>query len=181
MRRFILQRHRDVTGVSGVGRVAEGVRFSDGRCALRWRLAIAAGAFYDSLEDLTAIHGHDGATEIVFLDPEERCLHEDLMTNCYVQVYQDAGKLDAGQRRKDDPQTLVYKGPAFVSGPKGSTERMAAVERVFELKLLLQSRKDLRSADRVELSAHVMEGGYSVASVEPSSLGGDWTLLLQRR
>ena len=181
MRRFILQRHRDPTGVSGVGWVAEGVQFTDGRCALRWRLAIAAGAFYDSIEDLCAIHGHNGATEIHFLDPLNTNGEKEDMTNCFVQVFQDEGRLDAGQRRKDDPQTLVYKGGAFLSGPKGATERMAAVERVFDMKLLLQTRKDLSSADRVELSEHVMAGAYSVTSVEPSSLGGDWTLLLQRR
>ena len=46
MRRFQLQRNFDITGVSGVGIVARGVRF----------------------EDAVTIHGHDGATQFVFVD-----------------------------------------------------------------------------------------------------------------
>lgn len=36
MRRFVLVRHRDVTGVSGTGVVAYGVEFPDGAAAVRW-------------------------------------------------------------------------------------------------------------------------------------------------
>jgi hypothetical protein len=38
-RRFELHRDTDITGVSGTGVVAEGVAFSDGVVALRWRSA----------------------------------------------------------------------------------------------------------------------------------------------
>ena len=71
MRRFVLMRHRDVSGVSGLGRVAEGVQFTDGRCALRWCLEVAATAVYDDIESLEAVHGHNGATDVVFLDAAE--------------------------------------------------------------------------------------------------------------
>lgn len=68
MRRFELVRHEDVNGISGTGVVAEGVEFSDGRCCMRWMTDTASTAAYDSLDDLRAIHGHSGASTIVFLD-----------------------------------------------------------------------------------------------------------------
>lgn len=69
MRTFTLQRTVDISGVSGTGVVAEGVEFSDGTAALRWRSGLASTAVYASVEDLVAIHGHHGATTVVWLDP----------------------------------------------------------------------------------------------------------------
>jgi hypothetical protein len=62
---FKLMRDHDVSGVSGTGIVAEGFVFADGTVALRWRGDLASSAFYDSLEDVEKIHGHDGSTRIV--------------------------------------------------------------------------------------------------------------------
>jgi hypothetical protein len=62
LRVFYLYRKTDATGVSGTGIVAEGVRFSDGTCALRWRTETSSTAIYASLDDLVKIHGHEGAT-----------------------------------------------------------------------------------------------------------------------
>lgn len=64
---FILFRDEDVSGVSGIGKVAEGVVFSDDKVALRW----VAGdhrstVIWDSLESVEKIHGHDGRTRIIF-------------------------------------------------------------------------------------------------------------------
>lgn len=70
MRRFALQRIEDVTGVSGVGFVAQGVEFDDGSCALRWLTATRSTAVYASMDDLRAIHCHHGATVIHYIDPE---------------------------------------------------------------------------------------------------------------
>jgi len=69
-RRFILHRRRDPTGVSGVGMVAEGVQFSDGRCVVRWRTSTAPSstAVHDSIGAVKAIHGHNGDTIVVWLD-----------------------------------------------------------------------------------------------------------------
>jgi hypothetical protein len=69
VRRFWLMRHHDATGVSGVGAVAEGCRFSTGRVALAWTGAVRSVVWYDGIDDLLTIHGHDGQTEIVWLDP----------------------------------------------------------------------------------------------------------------
>ena len=68
MRTFVLVRDVDVSGVSGTGIVCEGCQFSDGTAALRWRVdrAVSSTGVYGSIEDVEAIHGHNGATRVVF-------------------------------------------------------------------------------------------------------------------
>lgn len=57
----------DCSGVSGTGRVAEGVEFSDGWCALTWLTGrYSSVAFYPSIGAIEHIHGHRGNTSIVF-------------------------------------------------------------------------------------------------------------------
>jgi hypothetical protein len=68
MRRFVVDRLEDVSGVSGTGIVCEGVEFSDGVVAIRWKIGLKSTAIYDSMHDLRAIHGHDGKTQIIWLD-----------------------------------------------------------------------------------------------------------------
>jgi hypothetical protein len=63
---FYLERLEDPSGVSGTGRVAEGVVFSNGWVALVWLSASPSLAFYLSLESVEAIHGHGGKTRLVF-------------------------------------------------------------------------------------------------------------------
>jgi hypothetical protein len=67
-RRFELIRTEDETGVSGNGVVAYGVIFPDGRAVLRWDTKVNSTVFYDSLDDLKAIHGHGGKTRVVPID-----------------------------------------------------------------------------------------------------------------
>lgn len=65
----MLRRAVDVTGVSGTGLVAGGQRFPDGHVALRWLVGEHRSTVaWDSIEAVQAIHGHDGATEVVMLD-----------------------------------------------------------------------------------------------------------------
>lgn len=66
MRRFWLERAEDVSGTSGTGRVAEGIVFSNGWCALHWLSKYTSVAFYQSVAELEAIHGHEGRTRVVF-------------------------------------------------------------------------------------------------------------------
>lgn len=66
VRTFTLVRDRDVSGVSGTGLVAHGVLFPDGNVATRWNAAIAQTCVWRSLDDVRAIHGHGGATRIVW-------------------------------------------------------------------------------------------------------------------
>lgn len=71
MRRFLLRRERDVSGVSGLGYVAEGIVFSDGKAVLHWRQTDGAVGVYGSIEDVERIHGHEGATVIEFVDEQQ--------------------------------------------------------------------------------------------------------------
>ena len=68
MKRFVLQRDEDESGISGEGIVAEGVKFSSGKCAMHWLTDVTSVAVYDTIEDLESIHGHDGKSKIMWLD-----------------------------------------------------------------------------------------------------------------
>lgn len=70
MRRFNLVRTEDASGVSGTGIVAEGVEFSNGQACMRWLSQLSAVAIYDNIRVLEEIHGHEGRTEIKWIDEE---------------------------------------------------------------------------------------------------------------
>jgi len=67
-RLFHLQRDVDVTGASGTGRVADGVRWPDGTANVHWRGPRSSNVFWRSLADLVEVHGHGGATRVVWDD-----------------------------------------------------------------------------------------------------------------
>lgn len=71
-RRFELVRSEDPTGVSGVGVIADGVMFGDGVVVLRWRPLHdghqSSTAIWPGVEDMLKVHGHDGKTEIEWID-----------------------------------------------------------------------------------------------------------------
>jgi hypothetical protein len=71
IKRFLLYRIEDETGISGTGIVAEGVQFSNGKCVLSWTTKVSSIAVYDRIDDVRKIHGHNGKTEIRFLYDEE--------------------------------------------------------------------------------------------------------------
>jgi len=77
MRRFVLVRHQDVSGVSGTGVVAEGVRFSDGVVVLRWLRPPNAISIYPSVGEVLAVHGHNGLTELHWMDEAIGLLEHD--------------------------------------------------------------------------------------------------------
>lgn len=66
MRTFKLKRKTDISGVSGVGDVAEGVEFENGQIALHWLSQYDCVAVYANLITLERVHGHDGSTAVVF-------------------------------------------------------------------------------------------------------------------
>ncbi len=74
MRRFYLQRNQDASGVSGLGKVAEGCQFDNGWCALVWLTSAdpddEVHAFYHSVQRVEEIHGHSGMTSVVWIDDE---------------------------------------------------------------------------------------------------------------
>lgn len=69
-RRFHLERDEDTTGISGTGRVAEGVQFQNGKCSMAWLTEWTSVAVYESIHHVEAIHGHEGKTRIVWDDQE---------------------------------------------------------------------------------------------------------------
>lgn len=73
MRRFQLERDTDVSGISGTGTVADGVEFPDGTVVIRWRGERQSTVVWPGIEDVEAIHGHGGATRIVWVDLDGPC------------------------------------------------------------------------------------------------------------
>lgn len=70
-RRFALHRRHDHSGVSGTGLVAYGTVYPTGRTTLAWCVGdIASVTVYDSPEHVEQIHGHDGATVLIWIDRE---------------------------------------------------------------------------------------------------------------
>lgn len=70
MRLFHLYRSEDVSGISGTGPVVEGVEFTNGWCAIRWLSGRSTLCFYQSMQDVRAIHGHGQKTELIVHDFE---------------------------------------------------------------------------------------------------------------
>lgn len=70
LRRFVLVRTEDISGVSGTGIVAEGALSRTGKVVLFWITQYRSIAVYDSIDELIAIHGHDGHTIIEWIDGE---------------------------------------------------------------------------------------------------------------
>lgn len=69
LRRFHFERLEDASGVSGIGRVAEGCLFTDtGEVVVHWLGRRSCINIYHSLEDVESIHGHGGSTRLVFDD-----------------------------------------------------------------------------------------------------------------
>lgn len=68
LRRFFIERALDTTGVSGTGRVAEGVIFSDGTVAMRWLGERKSTVFHESVDNVAAIHLHGGTSRLVLID-----------------------------------------------------------------------------------------------------------------
>jgi hypothetical protein len=69
-RRFKLVRSVDVTGISGTGEIAVGVRYPDGSCALFW-LNHGTHGFYKSLDQLHNIHCYNNNASIIWIDADD--------------------------------------------------------------------------------------------------------------
>jgi hypothetical protein len=69
MRRFVLVRHKDVTGNSGVGIIGEGVAWTGGPAFLHWVTEYESFVHWPGgLEAILAVHGHGGSTIARWLD-----------------------------------------------------------------------------------------------------------------
>jgi len=74
---FAMIRHFDASGVSGIGKVLEGVVFTDGQTVVRWCVAgkPPSTEIFSTFDDFETIHitSHPtNATEIVWLESETR-------------------------------------------------------------------------------------------------------------
>lgn len=70
MRRFKVKREEDESGVSGIGIVAEGVEFENGKVVIQWLSHKSSIAIYDNVKVFIDIHGHGGKTKVVWIDPD---------------------------------------------------------------------------------------------------------------
>lgn len=68
MRRFVIHRKEDVSGVSGTGIVIEGAEFGDGQVVFRWLSDKPGLTIMPSVKVLMSVHGHEGKCEIVWID-----------------------------------------------------------------------------------------------------------------
>jgi hypothetical protein len=76
MRRFELLSMRDPSGGIGTGVVAIGVEFPfdeqrNAWIVIRWLGTNRGLAFWPIIDDLLEVHGHLGAAEVLWLDPDE--------------------------------------------------------------------------------------------------------------
>ena len=67
-RRFVLNRSKDESGISGTGVVAKGLQFSSRKCVISWLSETPSIEIYDSIEEVRRIHGHQGETQIKWID-----------------------------------------------------------------------------------------------------------------
>ena len=65
MKAFYVRRDEDVHGNTGIGIVAEGVIFTDGRGAMRWLNEVATTVTFEDIKQIERIHGHSGKTVVV--------------------------------------------------------------------------------------------------------------------
>lgn len=68
LRKFILMRKEDESGISGTGIVAVGIIFPSGMCVMEWTTLVRSMGTYHSIADVESIHGHHGKTEVRLLD-----------------------------------------------------------------------------------------------------------------
>lgn len=69
MRRFVLARHEDPSGISGTGIVAEGIEWRGGTADLHWVTEHETFVHWPGgIEAILSVHGHGGSTIVRWLD-----------------------------------------------------------------------------------------------------------------
>jgi hypothetical protein len=73
MRRFVLHRVKDDSGISGTGKVLEGCVTSSGKCFCEWLGETPSDCIYPSFAAFNKIHvlSHPGTAVVVWLDSQE--------------------------------------------------------------------------------------------------------------
>ena len=77
MKVFYLNRKEDESGVSGTGRIAQGFIFDNGKVAMTWLSEHPSMTIYDSIGEVSAVHGHGGKTEVV-MEPDYKRAYGEL-------------------------------------------------------------------------------------------------------
>jgi hypothetical protein len=109
-RPFTLLRSEDATGVSGIGHVAWGVLFPDGVAVTRWCVsAIRQTCVWASIDDLRAVHGHDGKTQLIFHDEwDDRATGPDMPPEAALRLgLVEAGLLDPAEYEMGGPDDTI--------------------------------------------------------------------------
>lgn len=70
MRRFYIERSEDPTGMSGTGRVADGIEFDNGQVAMTWKKEFPSVTVFQSISVVEKLHSHNARdpTHIVWVD-----------------------------------------------------------------------------------------------------------------
>ena len=66
---FYLKRVEDETGISGTGVVVCGCIFPSGIVVVEWQTFHSSIGIYKNIQDVEAIHGHNGKTVLVMGSP----------------------------------------------------------------------------------------------------------------
>ncbi len=76
-------RNEDLHGVSGTGKVAEIIEFSNGICVVSWISAHSSTNFYNCVKDVLSVHSHSGRSLVIWdwespdLDPMDALKEDD--------------------------------------------------------------------------------------------------------
>jgi hypothetical protein len=75
---FILSRGNDESGVSGTGKVLEGVQFTDGTVVLRWTSQPGSTVMWENFEDFWKVHvdSHPTNATVLTWDNGEQVFQE---------------------------------------------------------------------------------------------------------
>ena len=66
-REFDLVRHApSPSGISGLGVIADGIRLDSGLIVMGWHPPHESLVLWPSIEEVEAVHGHSGSTEVVW-------------------------------------------------------------------------------------------------------------------
>ncbi len=124
MRTFEMHRGNDESGVSGVGRVLEGVVFSDGPCVVRWVTELNGRSEnrYDSFAAFISIHvtSHSGnKTKIVFSDGE---------------IYEQAPKTELPRTRQRRKAKVSAVAVQDISSEVGQSDNVPSTTEISHIK-----------------------------------------------
>jgi len=100
-----LQRAEDISGMSGTGKIAEGVEWGNGRVAIIWLSSSPSTGQYDSITALETIHTHNGRhdTKVVWIDPKYEKV-EEKVKETKTQAIKELVEEDTPEE-KDEPLT----------------------------------------------------------------------------